>query len=289
MIANDKIIKAQQLTTAIRDELEALAQICRQSDGLSLTLYLEDPRLARQETNQFLYYQDDILVGMVTLPAGNQIEIMGMVHPEYRCRGIGRALLNAAVAECQHRGVQECLLVCEGGSPAGQQFIEAVGGTYCFSEYAMALDREAFAHSQRDQDTITLHQATDKDLDVLVSLRVASIADQTALDVCQMTQNYLQRTDQRYFIGTLNAQPIGMLRVDENGPTVGIYAFVVLPEHRGRGYGRQILLKTLDKLVSEDWQTIMLEVETENRNALKLYERCGFQETTQYDYYHLSV
>lgn len=289
MTAIDSIVKVQQLTTSIHDEIEALAEICRQSDGLEMMLYLEDPRVAHQETNQFLFYQDDALVGMVSLPAGSQIEILGMVHPAYRRRGIGRALLSAAIAESQHRGARECLLVCEGGSQAGQCFIEAVGGTYQFSEYAMALDREVFACSQRNQDTIALHQATDSDLDDLVSLRVASIEDQTAHEVRQMTKNYLQRTDQRFFIGWLNEQPIGMLRVDENSPTVGIYAFVVLPEHRGRGYGRQILLKTLDQLVTEDWETIMLEVETENRHALKLYERCGFRETTTYGYYHLSV
>ena len=33
---------------------------------------------------------------------------------------------------------------------------------------------------------------------------------------------------------------------------------------------------------------LMLEVATENRNALGLYQSCGFKETTVYDYFVVS-
>ncbi|MEM7029981.1 MAG: GNAT family N-acetyltransferase [Chloroflexota bacterium] len=284
------IVKVRHLNEMVRQQAETLAIACRQVESIELSIYLEEPRLGQEETNQIFYYQDDQPVGVVCLSTGSSLEIMSMVHPAYRRQGIGQALLKAAFAEADHRNIQKCLLICEGASRSGLAFSEAVGGTYQFAEYQMVLDRDAFARSQPVKNTITFQQATQDDLETLVSLRIASTQgdDQNEEAVRQMTQNYLQRTDQRYFIGSVNGQPIGMLRAEEDGQNVGIYAFVVLPEYRGQGLGRQILRKMLDRLVSEDWHKIQLWVETENRNALGLYERCGFRETTTYRYYEVS-
>jgi ribosomal protein S18 acetylase RimI-like enzyme len=63
----------------------------------------------------------------------------------------------------------------------------------------------------------------------------------------------------------------------------------VIPELRGRGYGREILARTIAELRAEGWQHIRIEVETENVNALGLYRSCGFQEIAEYRYYALRV
>lgn len=283
------ISKVLQLTDTVRQQVETLAAACRQVEPIEMALSLESPPSGSNETNQFFYHQDSEPVGFVTLFGSDPIEIIGMVHPEHRRKGIGRALLQAALTESERRGETECLLICEGNSASGQAFIEAVGGTYQFAEYRMVLDRDRFARSDRNEETIILQQATIADAETLIALRVAAIEDKSATEIRQYTQAYLRRTDQRFFMGLLHGQPIGTLRVDEDGTTAGIYAFVVLPDYRGQGYGRQILLQTLDRLVAEDWETIMLEVETQNRNALGLYERCGFQETATYRYYHLNI
>lgn len=283
------INKITHITETVRHQVETLAAACRQVEPIAMSLYLEESPVGSDDTNQFAFWQDDELVGFVVLFGNDPIEIIGMVRPEYRRKGIGRALLQTAIAEGERRGETQALLICEGSSSSGQAFVEAVGGTYRFAEYRMVLDRDRFARSQRGEETVILQQATIDDLEQLVALRIAAIEGQSEQGIRQYTQTYLQRADQRFFIGLLDGKPIGTLRVDEDGTTAGIYAFVVLPELRGRGYGRQILLQTLDRLVAEDWETIMLEVETQNRNALRLYERCGFQETTTYHYYHLAI
>jgi ribosomal protein S18 acetylase RimI-like enzyme len=60
-------------------------------------------------------------------------------------------------------------------------------------------------------------------------------------------------------------------------------------EQRGRGFGRQMLLHTIDRLVVEKWPRILIEVATDNPNALGLYKSCGFQVTTTYGFYQLVV
>ena len=84
-------------------------------------------------------------------------------------------------------------------------------------------------------------------------------------------------------------EPIGLLRAGRYAGFADITAFGVLPEHRGRGYGRQMLLDVLDTLPAENWKHIVIDVVTENRNALGLYRSVGFKETRTYGYYHVPV
>src|SRR5262249_17877508 len=93
----------------------------------------------------------------------------------------------------------------------------------------------------------------------------------------------------RFFIGSIAGEPIGNIRTNYYGTTIYITAFGVVPEWRGRGFGRQMLLRTIDRLIAEKWPQILIEVATDNRNALGLYLSCGFQELTTYGYYQLDV
>ena len=68
-----------------------------------------------------------------------------------------------------------------------------------------------------------------------------------------------------------------------------IYNFGILPEYRGRAFGRQMLARTIQELLATGQQRITLEVETANKNALGLYESCGFKESSRYDYYALDI
>lgn len=64
-----------------------------------------------------------------------------------------------------------------------------------------------------------------------------------------------------------------------------IFGFAVLPKYQGRGYGRQILAHTVSELLSNGQHNIWLEVSIESKQALSLYQSCGFKETGSYDYY----
>jgi ribosomal protein S18 acetylase RimI-like enzyme len=89
----------------------------------------------------------------------------------------------------------------------------------------------------------------------------------------------------RYIIARLDGAPIGALnlQLDEKGS--GIYGFGVLPAQRGRGYGRQILARTIEYALAEGRRPIILEVAPENERALGLYTSVGFRQTHRYDYY----
>ena len=59
----------------------------------------------------------------------------------------------------------------------------------------------------------------------------------------------------------------------------------VLPEYRGRGIGRAMITDALRRHFAENSTPVMLEVAVQNNGALGLYESCGFETVTAYDYF----
>jgi ribosomal protein S18 acetylase RimI-like enzyme len=66
-----------------------------------------------------------------------------------------------------------------------------------------------------------------------------------------------------------------------------ITALGVAPARRGRGLGRRLLLGAVAALRAAGARPILLEVATDNRAALRLYEACGFRQIAAYAYFHL--
>ncbi|MNC03787.1 putative N-acetyltransferase YvbK [compost metagenome] len=67
------------------------------------------------------------------------------------------------------------------------------------------------------------------------------------------------------------------------------FCFSVVPQHRRKGYGRQILLSAIGLAKKQGLRSMTLEVACNNAEALTLYHRCGFRETYINDYYRLDT
>ncbi len=64
----------------------------------------------------------------------------------------------------------------------------------------------------------------------------------------------------------------------------GIFDVVVNPQHRGNGYGRQMMLYLLALAQQNGAHTAYLQVMQENERAQRLYESLGFREVYSYWY-----
>jgi ribosomal protein S18 acetylase RimI-like enzyme len=286
-----EFVRVQALTTRQHAELDTLTQLCRQHEPLELPLHLEPARaVPGDETSQILCYDGEVLIGCATLPPDDSVEVLGMVHPEHRRKGIGRALLEAVKAECRRRGLADFLLVCEGASLSGGAFAAALGGQYRFSEYRLELNPAALPDCLATTDRIVLACVGAESLETMVRLQAATfgIAEEEARGPLAY---WLGEPGQRFYIGRIDDEAVGMLRVAsfEEGAYTYINAFVVHPRYRGRGFGRQILMATLSELLAERRPHIRIEVNTENAAALSLYRSCGFEEVASYRYYQIEV
>src|SRR5215212_7459347 len=134
------LVTARRLSEDERAEVSALSSACRGHDGPGFPVDLDTAwAMDGRGTDHLLYYEAGALVGFAGVPNDEEPEVIGRVHPGHRRRGIGRALLEAAKAECRRRGQDSFLLVCEGASVPGAAFAGAVGAEYRFSEYRMKL------------------------------------------------------------------------------------------------------------------------------------------------------
>jgi ribosomal protein S18 acetylase RimI-like enzyme len=90
-------------------------------------------------------------------------------------------------------------------------------------------------------------------------------------------------------VAASGSKTVGKINVLRTDVETYISGFCLFPDYRGQGYGTMMLTHTVEQLIVVGHKNIVLEVATENRNALALYERSGFQVTTAYDYYRLPV
>ncbi|WP_242967958.1 GNAT family N-acetyltransferase [Tepidibacter mesophilus] len=89
------------------------------------------------------------------------------------------------------------------------------------------------------------------------------------------------------YIAEKDQQIIGKIHIQLTSKIGGIYGLGVLPEHRGKGFGRAILVMGIKELKESNVSEVMLQVGAKNSNALNLYKSCGFMETSTMDYYKL--
>jgi ribosomal protein S18 acetylase RimI-like enzyme len=277
------------LTDADLAEMRELARICQEYEPLEFRLSWDALALrSGKQVNELLYYRNDALVGFFSMDGlgFDEAEGTGMVHPSYRRQGVFRALVEAAQAECRQNNTESLILYFDHRSDAAIAFCNAIGAQHDFSEHSMRLD-----HPERLPQVaqrLDFRKATLEDAPAIA----ATVARDFNTDPEQLRQNVannMQSPIYTYYIAMLDHQPIGTLNVQNLGGDAYIYGFVVRPDQRGCGYGKEILARTIADIVAERPQPIFLEVETDNDPAFGLYRSFGFEVTATYDYYRLAA
>lgn len=269
--------------------IRQLEKVCNQFEGLKMKLNWNSlQRRPTNEINDFLYYEADKLVGYLALYSFNkkEAEVSAMTHPDNRQRGIFKQLLAVARSELRKRHIPDFLFICERASVSGRHCMPAIGARYEFSEYKMGL-QEAVKPASISAD-LQLRPALPEDIDILAHME-AICFDLPLEETKRHVERSLSDPGRRILVATVGGEKIGKINLLTTQAETYIAAFCVLPAHRKKGYGKTILSRTVEELVSQNYQNISLEVATDNEHALVLYQRCGFQLTAAYDYYRLPV
>ncbi|WP_274364095.1 GNAT family N-acetyltransferase [Paenibacillus thermotolerans] len=273
------MLTAQQL-----EDIERLQKECEAYDHLQLKLNWD--MLRKRETNQldFLHYEDDVLVAFLGLYAfGSTVEVCGMVKPSERRKGHFQRLFQQGMATANQNGYKKILLNAPAGSHAAKAFLDKQGAEYAFSEHQM----EWQERSLEEVDGFVLRQASADDFDMRVRLNVTAFGlrkeDAEALE-CRIDRD----EDTEILMIDVNEVTVGKIRVDRVDRQAWIYGFSILPEHRGKGIGRKVLIRVI-KVQSFAGHSVHLEVETKNDRALGLYESVGFKTVHSQDYYSYQI
>lgn len=254
---NSKIILSSGINEEQYKEISILESICHKHDNICFKFELDykmqkNIQLNSSEVNEFLYYNHNKLIGYLGICSfdDNELELNGMVHPDFRNQDIFTHLYQLAYDEFNKRSAKILLFICDKKSTLGLKFIEKLKSSYHHAEYDMYLDATVFS---RD---IEYH-----------------------LDMHEIDK------EKHLFVGKKDNKIVGEVRLENRPELGGIYGLEVLPEFRRKGYGREILTWSIEKLISLGSEKIFLQVDTTNGNALNLYKSCGFVEEVVMLYY----
>lgn len=292
-IVNPYIVLREHLDHQTYADIKGLQDLCLRMDRITLKLEL-DYKLSKAEgthqklgrINEFLYYSNGALIGYIGICqfAGAALEVSGMVHPDYRRQYVFKKLFALVKDEWGKRGTYPLLVLCDSKSTSGQAFIKTTNAALEHSEYEMFLTGKGIKNSTEHQ--VRLRKAHNGD--------AREIAKQNAVYFnMELGEELLLPEEEaksgvHIYVAEVDNGIVGKVHVEVRNGIGGIYGLGVLPEYRGKGYGREILLLAIEKLREQAAKSIMLQVAAKNANALSLYKSCGFEETSVMDYYEIS-
>jgi mycothiol synthase len=289
------------------DQINALQNICVNTDKISLKLELDyklavafenEEQSSLKDVNEFMYFEETQLIGYIGIcsfgGAGMPLEITGMVHPDYRQQGIFMKLHELVLAECKRRNSGNILLLSDKKSASGEKFVQKIGAVYKSSEYEMYLRQNYPEPDESLLCGIIFRKAKNSDAYEIARQNAIYFGDPVPDETNISEDDILlpeveEKRGMTIYLAEKDNKIIGKVHLESSTETGAIYGLGVLPEYRGKGYGRAILLQAVRKLKEEHNKRIMLQVATENATALSLYQSCGFVETSTMDYFELKL
>lgn len=288
---NEAICLKQYLTDKEYEEINKLQELSYSIDKTNLKLEL-GYRLTRSRSsepglksiNEFLYYIDEALVAYLNISnfGGNIGEINGLTHPDWRRKGLFKRLFDLAQIEGRNRNFSKLLLLSDGKSNSGIEFIKAVGGRYDISEYRMKLINNTYSEGA---NIVTLRAAGLSDLREIRRQNSIYFDDNSENDGIPLEED---PPNEITYIAELKGETIGKIKIEFDENSAFICGFGILPDYRGKGYGKAALKEALRLISSKNIHEVALDVACTNNSALNLYQSCGFVQQSVMDYYQFS-
>lgn len=265
-----------------------LERICNEHDNLLGSMFLDPSSNFDQRIKTvFLLYEQGQLISMLSMfiPTQLEAEITGYTLPNYRRNGYFKALLAQAVEELRKFRISEMLFVCETQSKAGKQVIKALKAEYEHTEYFMRLDLKGPGKRLPNfRGRLLLVPAKGDDLEIVIETSVKAF-DESYEDAKSRIENCFESETREQYLAVLNGERIGLAATNQEDEVGSIFGFGIVPEHRGNGYGKEFLHLILNRLRQRGKTEVTLDVTRENKHALELYKKFGFEIEAVYEYY----
>lgn len=276
-------LSAEQLT-----EIELLADLCNHHDGIELKLHWEQLRTrSAWESNDFIYTHEGRIVGYLGLFAPNrwEVEVSGMVHPEFRRQGIFQHLFQQASQVIRTRQIPRVVFSVNHVGLSGRGFATAQGARYSYTEYQMVLGA-ATPLSKGDVE-LSLDYATTEDGDFFTHCMFLCF-DVPEAEAQEIFMQAMTSINRQIYIVRKKGEPIGMIGTLFGGTAVKMDALAILPEYRHQGYGSQAFAQTVHKLLGDGHPNMECTWRCSNEETLGIFLACGFEVAKAYDYYEVA-
>lgn len=264
-------------------EIKSLQELCEKEAEIQLKLNWDMLKTRREfENSDFFHYDNGKLVAFLAVyKFGNKYEICGMVHPEFRRRGIFTDLLAKAMAAITDE--KKILINAPAKSQSAKAWVKTISAELSLSEYRMKwLKSEVKINDQ----PVHMRKARLSDIEVVSELDVVCFGFEKKEALVFNRIMPFNEADITYII-EVKEETIGKIRIERNENESWIFGFAIFPNYQRKGYGRNVLIQTVIN-ESNRGNDIYLEVELKNKTAMKLYEQAGFVQYETQDYYKYS-
>jgi len=247
------IIVTNKLTSVQFHDAKNLIKMTKDYDNTRGMFFLEDEMNAiREFPCYYMMYNGSTLISMISifLPNYTEAELYAVTLPEFRKKGGFKRLFEAALNKLNESGIKNIFLVNDPTSINGEKVLTKIGAILRTSDYLMKYDMKK--------------TPTPKNI-----LRIEETMDG---NTCE-------------FKAYLYDNLIGHSYCEHSRGTTVIFGFYIEPEFRNKGYGKELLLLIIEKLIEEKVSKILLHVNGANIYAHRMYYHNGFINEEQIDYW----
>jgi len=281
-----KIEAYRRADGAVLDRVRELEGKCRDFDKTKGSISLDSSLNVYPDMNcLFLLYEGETLLSVLTIfmPTAEFAEISACTSPEHRRRGCFGLLLKEARKELEKYGSPRLIFVVDSDSRSGAEAMDALNCKPDFTEYLMSY-QESDVPLNPDAAQIRLLRAERGDIESLARLGM-KIFSESYEDAKSQISNTLASENRIQYLAVLGEKPVGLGAVSFDGLEASIYGLGISPEHRGKGYGRELLLLIISDIKRKGDYKITLEVDSRNDIAVKMYRKNGFAIERAINYY----
>ena len=308
IIQNPWIKLKENINKEDYDLINKLQKECIDNDEVALKLEL-DYKLGTTNAkegnknidriDEFMYFDGDKLIGYIGVGSfgvsSAPIEVNGMVHPEYRKQGIFKKLSELVISEWKRRNSSSMFLLSDRNSKAGQDFIKSMGVRYHHTEYEMYFKKDEQERYMKGPSkgpcSLTFRKAKNEDAYEIARQNAIYFGEEVPEENDKENRIFPEEEEKKGFkiyLAEKDNEIVGKIHL-ELSDKGGIYGLGVLPEHRRKGYAREMLMFAVNTLIKDGAEEVMLQVDSENPNAYNLYKSFGFVDTSVMDYYEMKL
>lgn len=279
------LIQLQKISKQQHSDLKILHAQCKQSDGNSVPIYdylLEEDRVL---PSTFLYYQQDQLVGFLSafFFYDNACEISLMVAPNHRRKGIAGELLRALLPLMESQEMDTLIFSMLPGADVAR--LNQPGFQYSSSEYQML--RNDPQPINGDMHGLGIRSAQEEDIPALCLLDFLCFPDQRN-NMEKRFRDILHDPQFSIFVAELNGSVIGKAHINWHEQNARLTDIAIKPDLQGKGLGTSLMIYCINHAVKAGQVNLLLDVETSNQNALRLYTNLGFFSVNSCDFWAIS-
>lgn len=270
-----------------KQEVEQLLKRVQLNDAVEYNTLLHENFWQATEQRGFMslvYNDEDLLVGALSaldLFGLNTYEWAAVVDAKHRRQGIGRKLVEtfkSSLTERQSSGE----MATSYPSDAAKGFLTALGYEYSSSEATLqAVAEEKTVQLPEDDEIRPYEQADYLALQHMMELGFSDLAEETEQLIAQTEKN----KHMQLMMYVEDNVPVGTISTTVREDELWVTAFTVEPGYRRSGIGTTLLNWAQTEAVQKGLKWVLLDVELDNVDALRLYQQAGFVVKGQVDYY----